>query len=66
MTVVVERVGHKIERSLAPLALNQQQMEDTLAHLKKKELKRKDLDNHVLAKLKVYAHKKDTKDPQAF
>ena len=51
---------------MMPLAVNQQRMEETLAYQKKKELRRKDVDDYDLARLKGWLHKEDVNDLQVF
>jgi hypothetical protein len=66
MAAAIEKMGREIGRSMAPLALNQQRMEETMAYHKKKELGKKDLDEFDLAKLKGWAHKRNVKDLHSF
>lgn len=66
MTAAIKKIGQEIGRSMAPLARNQQRVEDTLAYHKKKESKTKDLREFDLPKLKGWLHKRTMKDLQAF
>jgi hypothetical protein len=65
MVAAIEKMGREIGRSITPLAVNQQRMEETLAYQKKKEFGKKDLDEFDLAKLKGWAHRRNVKDLQA-
>lgn len=65
MVTVIEKIGREIGRSMAPLAVNQQRMEETLAYQKKKDPK-KDLGEFDLEKLKGWTHKRNAKNFQAF
>lgn len=77
MTQAVERMGQAIAKSqqgltrgleltLAPLAANQQRMEDTMAFQKRKAQGKKDLNNLDKAKLKGYANVSDIRYLQSF
>ena len=66
MMAAIKKMDQEIGRSMAPLALNQQRIEETMAYQKKKELGKKDLYDFDLAKLKGWTHKRNVRGLYVF